>query len=295
MRPGRIIPTVLFIACGLLAMAHSAAARPDFESPKNQSSNLKATAEFPNAGLEVHKINRMALTITNNGFIGSGYLGGNAIDPETSLPVMACEYPINSDIEYLWVGGLWLGAVVGRDTLVSTGAEGYYYLVEFWPDAGEEGQMIRRSSQPFSIHYSPEAISEEDVLTVYYDTLTDVSFVDIDPIDNRRHQPLNVEVTQRTFAWSYPYAEDFILFDFGIRNMSPFLLKQLYIGIVVDADAYHLSKEWGQGSWLDDICGYKEAIPSPIWPQFEDSIPGLQLCGSFGRRRTAFNILSTGG
>lgn len=268
----RLTYIIIFSLLVSLAAADNILARPDFEFPTKPSSNFKPVIEFPNSSLEVHKINRMALTVTNNGFFGNGYLGNNAFDPETSLPVMGCEYPINSNIEYLWTAGLWLGAVVGRDTLVSTGAEGYYNLIEFWPDAGDAGKMIRRSSQPFSIHYSPEAISEEDILAVYFDTLTNPSYVDIDPIDNRTHQPLNVEVTQRTFAWSYPYAEDFILVDFGIRNMGRFPLKQLYIGFVVDADAYHISKEWGQGSWLDDICGYKEAIPSPMWPQFEDSI-----------------------
>jgi len=104
--------------------------------------------------------------------------------------------------------------------------------------------MMRRSSQPFSIHYSPEAVSEEDVITAYTDTLTDPAYVNIDPIDNRDHVPLNVEVKQRSFAWSYPYADDFILLDFAIRNIGRFPLKQLYIGIVVDADAYHLSKEF---------------------------------------------------
>ncbi len=251
-------------------------ARPQFEFPANPAmENLvrpKALAETPNVGLEVHKVNRMALTVTNNGFFGRGYITGSPIDPETGLPVMACEYPINSDVEYLWVGGLWIGAVVGRDTLVSTGAEGYYNIVEFWPDAGNKGGMIRRSIQPFSLNYSPDAVSEEDIIAVYTDTFTNVALAGVDPVDNRPHKPLNVEVTQRTYAWSYPYADDFILFDFSIRNIGRFPLKQMYIGFVVDADAYHLSKAWGQDSWLDDICGYKEAIPSPVWPGFEDTI-----------------------
>jgi len=136
----RLFHSTLLVIFWVLAAQLTAArveARPEFAFPKNPVSqpaaNLKPTQDFPNAGLEVHKVNRMALLITNNGFFGRGYLGINAIDPETGDAVMACEYPINSNIEYLWVGGLWLGAVVGRDTLVSTGAEGYYYIIEFWP------------------------------------------------------------------------------------------------------------------------------------------------------------------
>jgi len=101
--------------------------------------------------------------------------------------------------------------------------------------------MIRRSSQPFSINYSPDAVSEEDVIAVYADTLTDPSLVSMDPIDNRPHKPS----TSRSPSAPTPGAtlrDDFILFDFAIRNLGRFPLKQLYIGVVVDADAYHLSK-----------------------------------------------------
>jgi len=276
-----------------------ASARPNFSFPDNPASprgSLKPAFDFPNSGLEVHKINRMALTVTNNGFFGNGYLPGGVLDPETGLPAMACEYPINSDIEYLWVGGLWIGAVIGRDTMVSTGAEGYYDIIEFWPEAGDKGRMLRRSIQPFSLNFSSDAISEEDIVAAYTDTFTSPSLVATDPIDNRPHVPLNVEVTQRTFAWSYPYADDFILFDFGIRNIGRFPLKQMYIGIVVDADAYHLSQAWGADSWLDDICGYRETIPSPITPGYADSIRVAWVADNDGDPvGSSFNFTSTTG
>jgi hypothetical protein len=271
---GKISQVILFFAITVFIFSNQVIqARPGFHPPGLTKSNfyLKTLSEAPNSGFEWHKINRLGLTVTNSGFFGTGYLS-SPVDPDTHEQVMACEFPLNSDIEYLWVGGLWIGAVVGRDTLVSTAAEGYYNLVEFWPDAGEKGQMIRRSSQPFSRDYSPMALSEEDVICVFTDTLTNTAFVGIDPIDNRPHQPLNVEVTQRSFGWSYAYAEDFILLDYQIRNIGRFPLKQVYIGFVNDADAYHLSKVGTGETWLDDICGYKETIPSPIWPGYEDTI-----------------------
>jgi len=262
-----------------LIMAGLAAARPDFTFPgrdlRGTIAPKIAATSVPNVSFEVHKINRLALTVTNNGFFGTGYYSSVPIDPETGQTAFACEYPINSNVEYLWVGSLWIGAVVGRDTLVSTGAEGYYlsrYIVEFWPDAGDDGRIIKKSSQPYSINYSRDAVSEEDIILAYCDTLTDPTYVDIDPIDNRPHQPLNLDITQRTYAWSYPYAEDFVLFDFSIKNIGHFPLKQLYIGVMIDADAYHDSKTTAETTWLDDICGYKEVAPSPIWPGYEDSI-----------------------
>ena len=270
--PVRIAPALLLTA---LAIPYPAHARPEFRPPTRPAAHAKPVSGAPNVGLELHKVNRLGLTVTNNGFFGTGYFASTPFDPETGKRVLACEYPLNSNVEYLYVGALWIGAVVGRDTLVSTAAEGYFlsdYIVEFWPDAGDRGRMIRRSTQPFSRHYSPEAVSEEDVISIYTDTLVDQSFVSLDPIDNRPHMPLNVEVTEASYAWSYPYAEDFVLLDYKIKNIGPFPLKQVYIGIMVDADAYHMSRSSASNSWLDDICGYKEVIPSSIWPGYEDTI-----------------------
>jgi hypothetical protein len=255
-------------------MAAAVIVDPDTPFPKVPVQQTAPSFDEPNVGLEVHKINRMALAVTNNGFFGVGYFRYYPIDPETGRRAMSCEYPINSNAEYLWVGGLWVGAVVGRDTLVSTGASLYYYVVEFWPEAGEAGRMIRRSSLPYSIYYSADAVSEEDVIARYTDTLTDPGLVYMDPTDNRPHKPLNIEVTQKSYAWSYAYAEDFILFDFEIKNIGHFPLKQVYIGIGVESIVFHSSKSemGGRATWLDDICGYREVIPSSTWPGYEDTI-----------------------
>jgi hypothetical protein len=232
----------------------------------------KAAAAHPGLALEVHKINRMGLTVTNNGFFGAGYFRNRPVDPETGIRAMSCEYPINSDIEYLWTAALWFGAVVGRDTLVSIGAGMYYWNKELWPDASDKSILTRRSTQPFSIHHSGEAVSEEDIIAHYTDTVTNPSLVRDDPIDNRGHQPLFLEITQKSYAWSYPYAEDFVLLDFEIRNIGKFPLKQLYIGLVVEAIVYHRSKSEADDTWKDDICGFKRVVPSPIWPNELDTV-----------------------
>jgi hypothetical protein len=261
------------VAVLILFSIDKSAARAYFDAQTEDTVAHKSTVQlFPNLGLEVHKINRMALAVTNCGFFGTGYWISNPIDPETGYLAQSCEYPIHSDVQYLSVAGLWLGAIVGRDTLVSTGAGGSWRLIEFWPDEGDRGKIIRRSMQPFSLYHSIDAVSEEDIIAVYTDTFTDPSLVRIDPWDNRPHQPLNVEVTQSSYAWSYPYAEDFVLFDFKVRNLGRFPLQKIYMGFMVDADIYHSTKGFGFDSYEDDICGFQDIIPSPIWPGYEDSI-----------------------
>jgi hypothetical protein len=119
--------------------------------------------------------------------------------------------------------------------------------------------------------YDPMAVSEQDFICSFTDTFTDPGLVNIDPIDNRPHLPLGLEVNQRTFAWSYSYSEDFIIFDYTIRNINRFPLKQIYFGIYIDADVYHEANSGGT-SWQDDICGYLHSVPSIDPPGFEDTI-----------------------
>jgi hypothetical protein len=247
---------------------------PDTPIPKSPVVQAEQLYDVPNVQLEVHKVNKMALAVTNNGNYGTGYYRYHAIDPETGVRAFSCEYPIHSHADYLSVGSLWVGAIVGMDTLVSTGAAMYHYVVELWPDAGEKGQMIRRSSMPHSLYYSPYAVSEEDILACYADTFVQPGWIRIDPIDNRPHMPLNIEVKQRTFAWSHNYAEDFVLFDFEIKNIGRFPLKDMFIGFVVLPTVYHDSKvEYGNRyTWLDDICGFKDVFESPVWPGYKDTL-----------------------
>jgi hypothetical protein len=148
--------------------------------------------------------------------------------------------------------------VVGRDTLVSVGFDGNYFVREFWPDPGPAGGFIRRSNMPTSMEYSSDAVSEQDFVCSFTDTFTDLSLTGNSPSDNRLHIPLGLRVDQRTYSWSYDYAADFIIFDYTIKNIGRFPLKQTYFGIYVDADVFHESNNSG---WNDDIIGYVNDIP----------------------------------
>ncbi len=236
------------------------AARAIFDSKTSPSDQLKPSgtmAEVPNIQWDVHNIGKIALIITNSGNFGRGYVSNNVIDGET---IEGCEFPKNSNVDYLFAGSIWVGAVIGSDTLVSVGADGWGGGREMFPDAGPEGAIISRSNIKSAANFSEDAISEQDFISTYTDTFTSPALTgDQDVVDQRPHHPLNVSVAQNTYAWSYEYAEDFVLMDFHITNIGQFPIQRMYMGIYVDADVYHRSIE-GSG-YNDDICGFRHTQP----------------------------------
>jgi len=224
----------------------------------------KTGADEPFVAIGVHNIGRIAMTVSNQGHFGKGFISG-ASDPFGGGEAPSCTYPYPGQLSYLFAGAFWIGAVVGRDTLVSVGADGWHGTRELWPDPEPRGRIIYRSL----LDDDEEAKSEQDFIASYTDTLTNSQYVEIDPIDGRPHIPLGIEVTQRSYAWSYTYAEDFVLFDYSIKNIGRKELNQVYMGIYVDGDV--TLSEGGQG-YDDDICGFRRDLDSPFGCGFKDTI-----------------------
>ncbi len=261
----RLILTLIILAG--VSIPGEALAFPDRTMPDLPRHAGKQASNIPAFNGAIHGVGKIGMTISNQGFFGTGFFSGGVFqDPVTGLPGPSCQFPYPSRLEYLYEGALWIGAVVGRDTLVSVGADGWQQTKEMIPDPSPEGDIISRSISSGD----PLAISEQDYIAKYTDTVTNPSYVITDPIDGRPHIPLNLEITQRSFAWSYAYAEDFILFDLAIKNIHPRkTLNKVYMGIYVDADVRTTGNE-PAGS-TDDICGFKTSIPSPL------SLPGCDF------------------
>lgn len=229
----------------------------------------QTTADNPIVEYTSHYRGNMEIAIANNGTFGT--FGSDVADPITGEVLSSCEYPKNSDLVYLWVGALWVGAVSGRDTSVSCATEDWYTSREYWPTdlwwsapetQNRKGAFEYASIDQSSPFYSDKAFSEEDIYCEYDDTRTDPNLVEPDPFDHLPHKPLNIRVSQRTMAWSYAYADDFILFDYKIENVGIESLKEVYMGIFVDGDVWHITRNGPEG-WNDDIVGFLAEYPSP--------------------------------
>lgn len=229
-------------------------------SPTRRALPSTSAEDRPIVEYGFHRRGNMQLAVANNGTFGT--YGQAILDPFTGDQLPSCIYPRLSDMVYLWVGAFWIGAIVGRDTLVSVGTEDFYVTQEFWPDLPPFGSFREASIDRNSKHYSPKAYSEEDLYCEYTDTVVNPSLVARDQFDNRAHRPLGIKVEQRSMSWSYEYADDFILFDYRIQNIGLKRLTNVYMGIWVDGDVWHVTRNGPEG-WNDDMVGFLFDFPAP--------------------------------
>jgi len=210
------------------------------------------------------------MNMTNWGFFGNYAIWGNETtmeDPEyPGTWASQCEFPGGSNVQYLYQGSLWIGALVQEAGYeyprVSTGTDGWARprVNEFYPGEGESSGIIERSTRPNFYNRlgvlvsDTNAVSEQDFIAVYSDTLRDPFWIQDDPVDGN-HFPLGIKITCTSYAWSQNFARDFILIDYQIENIASNYLKNVYVALYVDAD---VGWEGEEPHWYeDDICGFQ--------------------------------------
>ncbi len=229
------------LAC-LLTAAVLTAATPAPAGAGAQADTVKYAIAYTS-------MNRVGLTISNYGFFGNNFV--------SRAP--SFEFPVGTGYEHMARAGLWVGAIAlsdtGRFTGVSsavvdnTQGSGGPSETEFTP-AGVE--ISRRSRISNSRFYSPDAISDEDLLCVYRDTPAKPA----SGYQNERHTPLQIEVRQRVLSFGLQAADGFVAVQFTIVNHGP-PLQDAWVGLYAQLvsgpkNAYSTwppSATSGPGSW----------------------------------------------
>jgi hypothetical protein len=267
----------LVVGLFLLFAFSSTGARNMYREDVKPYSANKVNQEIPVAEQRVHRVGNVYFCITNWGFFGSQTRDlyesvGGCFNPNPTVekPAPSFEMPPNSDLEYLFQGGLWIGAIVESETkvetLVTVACDGWFWIYEMAPPLGEEGAIKERSTRPGTFCYdSSEAISEQDIIAHFADT-ADAPLTQ-QPItqdwDGRPHIPIGIAITQKSYSWSYEYAKDFVLIDYTIKNVNQTrTINNMWIGLYIDADVAHMDESpYGteQGA-QDDIAGYVDSV-----------------------------------
>lgn len=174
---------------------------------------------------------------TNYGYFGT--VNGRLRD-STGEILSVMEAPPLSGIEYLYEAGLWIGGVVGDDTLVSTGSLGFGLAHELYADA------------PVPPAYT-DLYGDEEWSFSYSDTTTDPETVREDPYDGI-HRPLPVHVRQKTYVFDAISVNPCLFVDLVITNAGTLPIESLWVGWMVDPDIGH---EDTDDYWQDDITGHE--------------------------------------
>lgn len=215
----------------------------------------------------VHDVGRIHMVLSNSGIIGLAPNGVFGPDYEE----FGITYNAGWEQNLLYEAGLWVGGVIGRDTLVST-PNGLHYqeaVREFWPLPCPWGDIIYRSNvDPRAPEYD-SSVSQQDFISVYTDTISDVGLTGYDSFSGRLHRPLRVKVTQKSYAWAYDYAEDLIIIDYEIGNIENRTINDVYLGFYVDND---IGKTNSNYYMYDDVCGYKKIFASKYIPGLIDTL-----------------------
>lgn len=265
-----LLVTLLFISTPEVSNAEIDPTYDEFSREKGGPVRLDIPAI--NRMNRVHRRSNIWMNVTNWGFFGN--YGENdtrrrMLDPCTSEWAPQAEYPGGSGVQYLFQGALWLGALIRAEGYeyprVSVGMDGWHSVHEFWSGEGEtnslEGGIVERTTLPMQFDcignfigaFRDSAVSEQDFVATYADTLTHSYFVSSDEMDGP-HIPLGIKIVQKSYAWTYSYAQNFIIIDWEIENIAGNYLKNLYVGLYFDGDVGHKDE---QRRHEDDITGFQ--------------------------------------
>jgi hypothetical protein len=220
-----------------------------------------------------HDAGELLLHKSNMGFVG---------DWDSAEGEPSAEWPAGSGAEHLYCAGLWVGALVGPDTLVSAAV----YALEFGPPPADPVYTIYESASGApggdpgfdddsdgsidedrldgidndldgAVDEDYAAISDEMFACAYFDT---AEVDDAPPGDP--HVPLGLEVYETSYAWSDFWIDDFVVIRYEITNIGSDTLRQVYLGLMVDAD---VGADPSTPFYLDDQVAYldKELAEAP--------------------------------
>lgn len=245
-------------------------------------------------------VGNIGITVTNFGTYGHGF----AFWPQQP----SAEYPIGSGIEHLFDGGLYIGAFKSNDSLgngrvgpfVTTGAVDAASIsargggFEYTNSAGS--RVAERSSLLDSRFFSPAAISHQDFVMEFVDT--NLTLSNGEPIEG--HNPIGVAVHQETYAWNFPFADFFVIFNYTIKNVTNKYLDSVYVGLWTDAVVRNTKITIPSGSafYNKGGNGYNDSLRIAYEFDatgdvgFTDSYLGVQFLGSTPNLQNSFITLT---
>jgi hypothetical protein len=269
MRKRNLLSLAVFL-CGSLAPS-LLTARVDVPPEEIKKGQTGPQRIFVLDGSNVHNVGELQMHVGNWGQFGS-WPGSNLTFSEAP----SAQWPAGSGVEYLFVAGLWVGALKAGVPAVSTSA----YQFEFRPSQDTRDIMYRASEGARGGNRKPsngadddrDGKTDEDWLNGYDDDgdgaidedyaavskqMFSCQYTDNQPSATQiypQHNPLNLHVRQESYQWEEDRFDDFVGAQFYITNIGNDVLSDLFIGFFADGDAGPRDRE---NYWEDDGTGFE--------------------------------------
>lgn len=238
-------------------------------------------------GSGIHNVGNLILHTTNWGCFGS-YPDWNA----ATSHFVSAQWPANSGVEYLWIAGLWVGALRGGTPVVTTAA----FDVEFMPPGTEDpAAKIYESYEGIEggkRHPTPadddkdgridedwqngvdddgDGLIDEDFAAIGKQMFTSW-YTDDHPlaaVRNPEHTPLHLFVRQESYQWDDRQFWDFVGVEYKIKNYGRDIIEDIYIGFFADCDvgvrgSDNLAQDDLTGRYSGIRCARKGEIEIPV-------------------------------
>lgn len=209
------------------------------------------TGEFPPT-YDVTDAGQVELCLTADGIVGNGFWW---------VGVPSCTYPFGSTNEHLYLGGLWVGAVLpSGEHRVSTSDQDANNLDaaesmnEFTATltASQQPDFRVMSNLPNSDAYDPRALAPYHLECRFQDTFSGPD----------GHVPLGVVVRLRALAWNSPPFDEFVILAYTVTNVSGEALRDVHVGFFNDTTVGNteLNSPWDpfaplRWNFFDDLNG----------------------------------------
>jgi hypothetical protein len=174
------------------------------------------------------------------------------------------EFPRNSNVHYLLQAWLVCGGIVGTDTLVSNDSS-------YPPELNAFEPFIETSNRPGASNYSPDAVAQQQLYAVCYDTIV-LKTPYLDAIESRIHKPIGLEIHQMVYTWSDTYSKRFVILNWWIKNIASRPINKFTVGIrALPTAQYTYSTNWpydisgyAPGGYGDNIVGFVQTVPGIV-------------------------------
>ncbi|MEE8577550.1 MAG: hypothetical protein V3T31_09880, partial [candidate division Zixibacteria bacterium] len=241
-----VITLIALLLCPLLSLPVLAAEPIDKE--EYYSNRAAQLSDKDGSGVEMlgplpvcrveQQTTELSASFDSYGNFGSGFT--HAMCGE---PAWAFESPTSSNIDYLFAGSYWIGGIIGGDTLVAVGADGWQSCREFYPYGFDDPP----SDPDWGIREF-DYVTDQSYRTMFSDTVTDPS----SQCNGTNANPLKLNLTVRSHVFNETQIDKAVIYDVIITNIGDQVIEKGYAGFYFDADISHVSNNSG---FFDDITG----------------------------------------